>query len=200
MGHIPKLRLQIQFFEPAFPDIDNYQTEYGPVATSSVFPVSVITVCIILAIILCIIFILDISNNSLSYRMLLLILFFLFTIVEKTSSSMLGYYCGFTERFDIVYLQGIYVLPICVYIAVCLTKWRKYSLLGCSLLLFLYNVIRTVAEGSADWYYVSSQAGEFLLFVATGVFFIAECIWGNKRFRKIIRLKYIFCRWLNCYH
>lgn len=137
MGHIPKLRLQIQFFEPVFPDIDNYQTEYGPVATSSVFPVSVITVCIILAIILCIIFILDISNNSLSYRMLLL---------------------------------------------------------------FLYNVIRTVAEGSADWYYVSSQAGEFLLFVATGVFFIAECIWGNKRFREIIRLKYIFCRWLNCYH
>lgn len=143
---------------PVYPFFGNYETVYAPAVTSVVVPVAVIVLCALFIVLISVIFVLDSSNGKADVRILLLVLSFMLLFLGKAYRSM-GTSSILSEHMDLSFLEELYMAPLYLYIALHLTKWRKYLLSASVVLWFLY-------EGAGM--FQNAKAGEIVLINGNG--------------------------------
>lgn len=152
---------------PVFPILTCGQVEWAMASAETVLPIAILTLCAVLVVMLCILFVLDLSNGKPDCRILLLIMFFLLLFLDKAYESMPGSYSILMEKLDLSFLTGLYIAPLCLYLALHLRGKRlKYVLCGCTVLWFLYEIIFSyrIRQGFLSVWYDQGERGAFFLF------------------------------------
>lgn len=182
-----------EFISPVFPLLETDETFYSAMVTSAFLPDIVITVCAIMALLLCAVFLFGVHYGRADYKILLLILFFVMLFANTIYTTGIGNSSRLTELLNLSFLEGLYITPLFVYIALCLKKWRRYVLLSgagvqfvyycCSLLVHQINNELIVVDDN----YVSA----FIVFVISFAMIIAEIMCNRDNARNYISLKNI---------
>lgn len=182
-----------EFISPAFALLETDETFYSVMVTSAFLPDIVITVCAIMALLLCVVFLFGVHYGRADYKILLLILFFVMLFANTIYTTGIGSSSRLTELFNLSFLEGLYITPLFIYIALCLKKWRRYVLLSgagvqfvyycCSLLVHQLNDEPIVVDDK----YISA----FIVFVISLVMIIAEFVCSRDNAKKYITPKNI---------
>lgn len=138
---------------PVFPIYGNLETDYATFLVESVTPFVGMTLCALLAVLLAVIFVLDIFNGQTDVRILLLGLFFVLWFLDLAYGSLIGSSSLLSEYMNLSFLDGLYLAPLYLYLALHMTKWRKYLLSGGTIIWFFYEGIRM---------YLNQKNGEVL--------------------------------------
>lgn len=127
---------------PVYPMLVNDETDYASIVAESVFPAAVMTICAVLAVLLAIVFLLDMQNERVNFRTLLFVLFFVLLFLYKAYYSVFESTSALEEYRILSYFSELYMVPLFLYLALNLTKWRKILLSGGVLAWALYEGIQ----------------------------------------------------------
>lgn len=182
-----------EFMSPAFPLLETNETFYSAMVTSAFLPNIVITVCAIMALLLCAVFLFGVHYGRADYKILLLILFFLMLFANTVYTTGIGSSSRLTELLNLSFLEGLYITPLFVYIALCLKKWRRYVLLSCAGVQFAYYCCSLLAHQLNNEPIVvdDNYISVFIVFVISFVMIIAEFVCNRDNAKKYISLKNI---------
>ncbi|NCC42319.1 MAG: GHKL domain-containing protein [Clostridia bacterium] len=147
---------------PEFPLLGNDETDWGLPVADVVFPIVELTICAILAILLCGILVGGIKRGQADYRVYLLILFFLLWFLDKACMSLVGSYSGMDQSFLSV-LQGLYVTPVVMYVALGLNGWKKYVLFICSAIQFACDAGRQFINWKSSDFITLGENGQTMI-------------------------------------
>lgn len=171
-------------FSPVYPFFGNDETLYAGYVTESVRPTAILTICAFFAVLVIIIFILDMINGKADWRILLLGVFFIFLFLGKAYSSLAGEVSRLSEYYDLSFLSELYIAPLYLYLALHLTKWRKYVLSGGVVLWFLYEGMQMILNLRRGDLILTGRngLGALILFIAVAAAFLMEYIcFGRKK-------------------
>lgn len=176
---------------PEYPFLGNNETDYSAAVTDSVLPVAVMTICAALAVLTAVVFVMDIPNGKPDARTLLLGLYFLLLFLNMAYSSMAGSASILAESVDVTFLSELYMAPLYLFLALHLTKWRKYLLSGGVAVWFLYEgagMLQNIQKG----FYVRADRnglGNLLVFFAVAAALGME--YFSRRKEKKVRWFYV---------
>lgn len=115
---------------PTYPHLTSMEAEMANVATAVVFPMAAIAISAVILVLLAIIFFMEIRSGKSNFSILLLLLAWLLFFFETAANSMPGW-LSILGRINMQILEKLYVVPLCLYIGMQLTSWRKWlSLAG----------------------------------------------------------------------
>ncbi len=176
-----------QIISPTYICLNSYDTENAQTAVHSVLPVAIMTLSAILAILTTIIFVLDISNGKPNWRILFITFFFVLLFIDESYMSLPGTYSILTKYMDLSFLAWIYPVPLFLYVASCLTGWRKYVLSGLTIIWFIYEVSQIFWNTELVEYRLAGIGGleEILVFSSTLVLVVIELLLRRKKKEKI---------------
>lgn len=182
-----------EFISPAFPLLETNEAFYSAMVSSAFFSNVVITVCAIMALLLCAVFLLGVYYGKADYKILLLILFFLMLFVDTVYSTAVGTSSRLTELFNLSFLDGLYITPLFIYIALCLKKWRKYVLLSCAGVQFIFYCCNLLMHQLNNELIVvdDKYISVFIVFVISLVLMITEIFCSRYNRKKYITPKNI---------
>lgn len=168
---------------PDYPFLGNYQADYASYVVSSVQPVAIMTLCGIFAIMITVIFVLDITNKEKNFRILLLGLYYVLLFIGMAYSSLPGVFSTLSEWGDLSFLMELYAAPLYLYLALDLKGWKKYLMSASVILWFLYEGIRIL------WNIKEAQLprmdrnglGALILFAAVALNLLLEYLCGKKK-------------------
>lgn len=180
-----------EFISPAFPLLETDETFYSAMVTSAFLPNVVITVCAIMALMLCAVFLFGIHYGRADYKILLLILFFVMLFANTVYTTGIGSSSRLTELLNLSFLEGLYITPLFVYIALCLKKWRRYVLLSCAGVQFAYYCCSLLLHQLNNELIVvdDNYISVFMVFVISLVMIIAEIVCNRDNAKKYITPK-----------
>ncbi len=115
---------------PIYPYLGTDVSKYSDILASSVMPVVAMILCTVCTVLLMMVFVLDIPNEKRDLRILLLIAYFILLFIRLLSTSYLNILSGINERSPLWILAEWYFLPLYFYLALLLTKWRKWLMLA----------------------------------------------------------------------
>ncbi len=154
---------------------DSYRAQY--VVAASIEYMAVVLYAFLTVLSACI-FLLDIHNNDVDGKTLLLTLYFALMFLNCIYDSPVGYYSELGSRMDLSFLYGIYIAPLYLYLVLRLTKWWKYPLCAGIVLWVAYECVRrflNVRRGLIMTYGYTGK-GMFILILALAAAFAAEMI------------------------
>lgn len=180
-----------EFISPAFPLLETDETFYSAMVTSAFLPNIVITVCAIMALLLCAVFLFGVHYGRADYKILLLILFFVMLFANTIYTTGIGSLSRLTELLNLSFLEGLYITPLFIYIALCLKKWRKYVLLSCAGVQFAYYCYSLLSHQLNNEPIVvnDNYFSAFIVFVISLVMIIAEFVCSRENTKKYITPK-----------
>lgn len=182
-----------EFPAPAFPLLESDKTFYSPMVISSFLPNIVVTVCAIMALLLCAIFLFGVHYGRADYKILWLILFFVMLFTDTIYTSAIGDSSRLTELLNLSFLEGLYITPLFVYIALCLKKWRRYVLLSCAGVQFGYYCYSMLKHQlNNDFILIDDNyISVFIVFAVSLVMIIAEFVCSRENVKRYITPKNI---------
>ncbi len=144
------------------------------------------TLCAVFAVVITVIFILDIANEKTNYRILLLSLYFIMLFLSKACNSLPGTSSVLADGKDLLFLNELYVAPLYLYLALDLTGRKKYLLTAGVILWFLYEGTRVFLNIKGGMMSLANRKGlgALLLFIAVAAAFLLEYICGRAKKRK----------------
>ncbi len=130
---------------PVFPYLCSVDTAFAVTSVENVLPISRTTLCAILAFLTALVYVLDVSNGKANKRVLLLTLFFVMLAAKEAFSSLAGSYSIFTEKLNMLdFVCELYMAPLLMFAAFCLTSWRRWTLAAATGGWFIYDFIRLI--------------------------------------------------------
>lgn len=180
-----------EFINPAFPLLGTDETLYSAMVSYAFLPNIVITVCAIMALLLCAVFLIGVHYGRADYKILLLVLFFVMLFVNTVYSTAVGQSSRLSELFNLSFLEGLYITPLFIYIALCIKKWRRYVLLSCAGVQFIYYCYSLLMHQinneplTVNDNYISA----FTVFVISLAMMIAEIVCSSDKGKKYITPK-----------
>lgn len=117
------------FRSPAFPMLGNYKTAVSPLVVETVAPVAVLTVCALAALLLAVLFLMSAHAGQADWTLLPLAAFYLVLFLNRAALSLPGFYSGLDDGQGFAVLEWLYTAPLCVCLALKLTRWRRIALL-----------------------------------------------------------------------
>lgn len=182
-----------EFISPAFPILETDETFYSAMVTSAFLPNVVITICAIMALLLCAVFLFEVHYVRADYKILLLILFFVMLFANTVYTTGIGSSSRLTELLNLSFLEGLYITPLFIYIALCLKKWRRYVLLSCAGVQFAYYCYSLLVHQLNNEPIVvdDNYISVFIVFVISLVMITAEFVCNRDNAKKYITPKNI---------
>lgn len=182
-----------EFINPAFPLLGTDETLYSPMVSSAFLPNIVITVCAIMALLLCAVFLFGVRYGRADYKILLLVLFFVILFVNTVYSTAVGQSSRLAELFNLSFLEGLYITPLFIYIALCLKKWRRYVLLSCAGAQFIYYCYSLLMHQINNELMVVNDhyLSVFIVFGISLAMMIAEIVCSSDKGKKYVTPKNI---------
>ena len=130
---------------PVFPYLCSVDTAFSVTSVDNVLPIFRTTLCAILAFLTALVYFLDVSNGKANKKVLLLTLFFVMLAAEEAFSSLAGTYSLFTEKLNMFdFVCELYMAPLLMFAAFCLTSWRRWTLAAATGAWFIYDFIRLI--------------------------------------------------------
>lgn len=167
---------------PVYPILGNSETDYAGILVEAVIPVAAMTICAIFAVLMAMVFLMDISNGREDMRTLLLGLYFLLLFLNMAYHSVTGSASILVKYQNIICFSELYMMPLCLFLALHLTKWRKYLLSGGTVIWFLYEGIRIFwnVQNELPVRTGRKEQGTFLLLLALAAALGMEYFSGRK--------------------
>lgn len=183
----------VTYFSPNDADLSPEYTIIGSedssFADTVVFAVrkNIVTVCYAFLVFLLIgMFLLDLHNRDADGKMLLLCLYFLLLFLFSAANGYMGYYSSLERLVDISLLNTIYIVPLYLYITLCMkTRWKW--LLFCAVSLWAaYECVCGVADRLRDAAPTAGSVGPGgpLVLLAVVVVFCVECLRQSRKTRQ----------------
>jgi hypothetical protein len=171
-----------EYISPVFPILNTDETFYSAMVSSAFLPNIIITLCGIMALLLCAVFLFGIHYDRADYKLLLLIAFFIMLFVDTVYSTAVGQSSNLAQLINLTFLDGLYITPLFIYIALCLGKWRKYVLLSCSAVQFVYYCITMLINQINEEIMIvdDNYLSVFVVFVISFAMIIVEIICNRK--------------------
>lgn len=151
-----------------YPYLCTFETTYAFYLVSDVVPIVSLGLYALLALLLAVVFVLDISNGKTDYRTLLLGLYFLLLFFDGALHSVAGSLSILLEYAGLSFIAGLYAAPLYLYLALQLRGKKKYFLSGCVAAWSLYEAVRMYWNVRAGESYLSGRSG-----VGNLLFFLA---------------------------
>ncbi len=130
---------------PVFPYLCSVDTAFSVTSVENVLPIFRTTLCAILAFLTALVYVLDVSNGRANKRVLLLTLFFAMLAANEAFASLAGIYSIFTEKLNMFdFVCELYMAPLLMFAACCLTSWRRRTLAAATGVWFIYDFIRLI--------------------------------------------------------
>lgn len=179
-------------FLPAFPVFENFETRYSVEVVSSVWPVVLLTIYASFVVLIAGIFVMDIPNGNTDYRILLLGLYFLFSFLGEAYNSLPGSVSELSNYSGLWILTQIYIAPLYLYLALCLTSWRKYILSASVIGWFSYEGVQIFMKTKQGEVFLADvmKKEEFFLFLLVLLLLFVECFQKRERIKE--EKKYVF--------
>lgn len=127
---------------PVYPLLVNDETGYANVVTDSVLPMVGIIIYAFFAVLLTIVFVLDMRNKGADIRWLMLALFFMLLFLKTAYNSIPGSVSMLAEHVSLEFLSSLYMVPLYLYLVWYLKSWRKYLMSAGLLVWFLAEMLR----------------------------------------------------------
>lgn len=178
---------------PVYPLLVNDQTDYAAILGESVLPIAGLTTYAICAVLLTVMFVLDMRNKKANFSWLLLVLYFMLLFLKEAYDSMAGSVSVLMEHMNLKPFCELYIVPLYIYLIRRLTSWRKFLTSGLLAVWFLYKVTQILINVRRGYFDIIDRSGVgfLLLFVAMGAVVCIEYFcYGNGRKAKSIR-KYL---------
>ena len=187
-----------EFIAPAFPILQTDETFYSGMVSSAFLPNIIISLCCIISLLLCTVFLFSIHYGRTDLKILLLVIFFVMLFINTMYTTPIGQSSRLAEILNLSFLEGLYITPLFIYVALCLEKWRTYVTFSCAIVQFIYycgsliihqhnNEIMVVNDG-----YISA----FAVFIISLAMIIAELLCNKNKRKKYITSRNIitlFC-------
>ena len=130
---------------PVFPYICSVDTVFAITSVENVPPIFRTTLCAIFALLTALVYFLDVSNGKADKKVLLLTLFYSMLTLKEAFMSLAGSYSIFSEKLNMLdFVCELYMAPLVMFAAFCLTSWRRWVLAAATGLWFVYDCIKLI--------------------------------------------------------
>lgn len=166
-------------FSPAYPSVENDAVFFWQYSIASIPIIMIILFCGIAAIVLCAVYAMSLYHGIANHKILFMILFFILLMMKNGSG--LGYSIFHYNRwFEIA--GNFYLIPMFLYAAQSMKKYKKYLLTVCSCGLFLADIIHIVkAQINGIVFYTDTGTAYFAAMLLFLIMFVIEKIGDNKK-------------------
>lgn len=130
---------------PVFPYLCSVDTAFAATSVVNVPPIVRASVCAIFALLTALVYVLDVSNGKAEKKVLLLTLFYTMLTIKEAFSSLAGSYSLFSEKLNMLdFVSELYMAPLVMFAAFCLTSWRRWVLACATGLWFIFDCVKLI--------------------------------------------------------
>lgn len=178
---------------PVYPILVNDETDYAGIVTNAVLPVAGITIYAALAVLLSVIFVLDMRNKRADLRWLMLVLFFVLLFLERAYYSSPGSVSLLAEHTNLEFVCSLYMIPLYIYLVLYLTSWRRLLMSGWLLVWSLCEIRRLFLNMCrGDWINAGrNDVGALLFFIAMATVFCIEYFCDREKKKEKVRGRFL---------
>ncbi len=183
---------EVPNYEPVYPSLGNYESRYAPYLADLVMPIAALILYAVCIVLLIVVFVLDIPNGRKDARIFLLALYFLFLFIYTLKGPTVSVVAETDDHAVIQILGEYYILPLCLYLALLFGGWKRWLLLGGTVVwsVYIFLQLRTTA-GNGYFAADATGMGSFLLaLLFLVIFFLDFIVRGRKQIDRKRALMY----------